>query len=243
MTSDEVMGSDPDAANDDDDCKACGADFAPACDVDFAPTYGVDFATRNRSESFDTEDSEEDGVRFLCHCCRTLISEGSPVYMRRDASYCSPTCRRKGRFPGRGRKKEGPLGRTASGSLFDNLSSYLSNTISVSTESSATGSKKSSRGAQAFQAGRQLLRGVMSWVVGKAVQRLVTSMGDGSLVRGVSSVAGAIGADASFGSHASFEGVLTGASLSECRHGPTWGEEEATESCNYAQLGQDSTGF
>lgn len=42
-----------------------------------------------------TESSTDSG--FFCHHCVKEIGEGMPVYMCRDASYCSAGCRRRGR--------------------------------------------------------------------------------------------------------------------------------------------------
>eukprot|EP00438_Fugacium_kawagutii_P013294 Skav225466 [mRNA] locus=scaffold881:219042:222732:+ [translate_table: standard] len=36
-------------------------------------------------------------VGFRCHHCVCIIDEGQPVYMGRDASYCSADCRKRGR--------------------------------------------------------------------------------------------------------------------------------------------------
>eukprot|EP00435_Cladocopium_sp_Y103_P052536 s6_g16.t1 len=55
-------------------------------------------------ESSDKEDVEQSPsgsgqlcVGFRCHHCVCIIDEGQPVYMGRDASYCSADCRKRGR--------------------------------------------------------------------------------------------------------------------------------------------------
>lgn len=55
-------------------------------------------------ESSDKEDLEQSPsgsgqlcVGFRCHHCVCIIEEGQPVYMGRDASYCSADCRKRGR--------------------------------------------------------------------------------------------------------------------------------------------------
>jgi len=40
-------------------------------------------------------------VQFLCHHCNQPIGDDMPVYMCRDASYCTATCRRHGRAAAR----------------------------------------------------------------------------------------------------------------------------------------------
>lgn len=107
------------------------------------------------------EDVDECEARFKCHHCCFLIAEGSAVYMRRDASYCSPGCRRKGRsgqvLASKG--SEEVSRRQISCGTNASISSYRSDTVSVDSTSDG--------GSTSIGPGERLLRGVLGWVIGK----------------------------------------------------------------------------
>merc|ERR1719162_2967199 len=81
--------------------------------------------------------------------------------MRRDASYCSPGCRRKGRsgqvLASKG--SEEVSRRQISCGTNASISSYRSDTVSVASTSDG--------GSTNVGPGERLLRGVLGWVIGK----------------------------------------------------------------------------
>ena len=91
------------------------------------------------------------GKVFRCHYCVVLIGEDCAVYMRRDASYCSPECRRKGPSATSAQQTDREVASLAT------LSSYSSDTAS----SSDTGSKVG------IGRGEKLFNGLLGWVVRK----------------------------------------------------------------------------
>lgn len=127
-------------------------------------------------------------ARFRCHNCVILIAEGSAVYMRRDSSYCSPECRRKGRsgqftaFRDMTPADKRAFIHRPSGS-HGTLSSYLSDTVS---SASSTASRERGGGPSEW-----LLKKALGWVIGK--------------VAAASAASGALAlASSSFGSLGSF---------------------------------------
>merc|ERR1719491_1656206 len=131
--------------------------------------------------------------------------------MRRDASYCSPECRRKGRS---GQlllaKGVSEVSRRQISGGTASMSSYRSDTVSMSsTIDSGTGN---------VGPGERLLRGVLGWVIGK--------------VKAASSKSGVDGLpDASFGSWGSLPSV--GSALGS----DPYRQREFSESSEFATLG------
>jgi len=162
----------------------------------------------------DAEDDSE--VCFQCHHCVKEIGVGRPVYMLRDASYCSSSCRRKGRSS-QYRQLRGLFAAdaTAAGSLSrravldgvesaewgrqTSASTYSTLSLTPSRSTDSPSKSSSSRGGQASGRGRGPATstadglgtdgGVFSWVIGKAVRKLVNIVGDASqMVRTPSSM-------------------------------------------------------
>lgn len=128
-------------------------------------------------EVLDEEEDElsPEGVRcgrfpsnFLCSLCERVIEDGMPVFMCRDASYCSSICRRKGRF-----METENLRRCSSGSI-----SVLSSALSDTTKSSCSDSH--------YTGAKSLGRGMFTWILNNAVRKIASFVKGTELLRGAS---------------------------------------------------------
>lgn len=108
---------------------------------------------------------------FRCHHCAKAIEEGMAVYMCRDASYCSASCRRRGRA-------ELQRSRTYSESV-SAISSALSET-SVTESSASSHCEKDVLGRSDDKGG------VFGWILGKAVRKLASMVQGTELLRTLS---------------------------------------------------------
>lgn len=111
---------------------------------------------------------------FRCHFCEKVIEDDEAVYMCRDASYCSASCRRRGRHDA----ATGGFARTFSGSIFSTIDSAMSESSRSSSSLS-----RSSLGATAA------VGGVIGWLIGKVSRRLASMVKGAELLRNLSSQA------------------------------------------------------
>eukprot|EP00930_Biecheleria_cincta_P036246 TRINITY_DN24870_c0_g1_i1.p1 TRINITY_DN24870_c0_g1~~TRINITY_DN24870_c0_g1_i1.p1 ORF type:complete len:179 (+),score=25.61 TRINITY_DN24870_c0_g1_i1:122-658(+) len=111
---------------------------------------------------------------FRCHHCVQVIEEGMPVYMCRDASYCSLGCRKRGRSVEYARLIGGPDCASAS-----NLS--VSAWSSAASETTCTSSKCTADTVSG--------RGVLGWILSAGFRHLSAMAGGTELLR-IGSAAG-----------------------------------------------------
>lgn len=118
---------------------------------------------------------------FRCHHCITPIGEDMPVYMRKDASYCSVECRRRGQSARHfqlmgGRSPDAPddLVRTVSMSN----ASTLSSTISDTAWSSSAGSDRATPDGKG--------RGLLGWILNVGLRKIASIVKGTELLRTIS---------------------------------------------------------
>lgn len=114
---------------------------------------------------FDAPASDQpDG--FVCTLCQKLIKEGMPVHMCRDASYCSVSCRRKGR---------------RASANFNCGVSTVSSALSDTTHGSSVPSRAAASGEGAQG-------GVLRWILSNAVRKITSMVKGAELIRTLSSI-------------------------------------------------------
>eukprot|EP00927_Polykrikos_kofoidii_P022858 TRINITY_DN21211_c0_g1_i1.p1 TRINITY_DN21211_c0_g1~~TRINITY_DN21211_c0_g1_i1.p1 ORF type:complete len:228 (-),score=49.32 TRINITY_DN21211_c0_g1_i1:191-778(-) len=114
----------------------------------------------------------EDG-RFKCSFCNQVIEDGQDMFMCRDSSYCTATCRRRGR---RAEQDQ----RLMEGRRCGSVVSTIDSAPSESTASSMAASGQD--GGQARNQG-----GMIRWLVGAAVQRFASMVEGTELLQRVPS--------------------------------------------------------
>mmetsp|Transcript_24026 Transcript_24026/g.46750 ORF Transcript_24026/g.46750 Transcript_24026/m.46750 type:complete len:198 (-) Transcript_24026:509-1102(-) len=122
---------------------------------------------------------------FRCHYCITHIGDGMPVYMCKDASYCSNSCRRRGRRrPSiQTATSDTPGGLRQASSTSSNWSSAVSGSGDTTHSSSLGGASEKN-----CQSASNRRRGVLGWIFGEGLRKLTTFIKDTELLRSVSAV-------------------------------------------------------
>jgi hypothetical protein len=116
-------------------------------------------------------------VVFRCEYCLELIDDGSPVFMCRDASYCSSECRRRGRSLRRAQLE-------SMGDMRRQVSSSNASTWSTMVSDLETCSGSSAPSSQAPPA--PMGRGILGWILGEGLRKLASMVKAGELVRAAS---------------------------------------------------------
>mmetsp|Transcript_48080 Transcript_48080/g.88595 ORF Transcript_48080/g.88595 Transcript_48080/m.88595 type:complete len:189 (+) Transcript_48080:76-642(+) len=127
-----------------------------------------------------SEELEEKAGAFRCHHCVREIGESETVYMRSDATFCSRSCRKRGRSWQYWEWKA--PGESRSHYNHSPWSGNASSAMSALTESSSC-SSSSAAGCQSIDELPTVHDGVINWIVRKAVGKIVSIMGGGKLMR------------------------------------------------------------
>lgn len=136
-------------------------------------------------ENIDGNAGAECSLFFRCQHCVKLIADGRPLYMRRDACYCSSSCRRKGR--------SGQYAQFTGVALEEHAVERSRSVSCLSTASSGAFSDFTQRTASSSSFGWEEPgsgdRGLVGRLVGRAVRRAASLVGRAVLLRSLSSIA------------------------------------------------------
>mmetsp|Transcript_68855 Transcript_68855/g.165273 ORF Transcript_68855/g.165273 Transcript_68855/m.165273 type:complete len:193 (+) Transcript_68855:94-672(+) len=121
---------------------------------------------------------------FRCNHCVQIIAKDQPVYMRRDRSYCSARCRRRGRSTLYLNVRVAQLSASQRSAGSESLFSptHLSSALSDSSLSSSVRSTTRSKG----EVVERQNRGTLSWIVGGLFSALASRVPGAQLVRAAS---------------------------------------------------------